>query len=239
MADYTKRGPFVPDLPPAFSPAVANAMEDGIKDAAEHHRRGTLAARPPASALNKNHVYWAYDTGERFLSDGATWNPLPVGTAGLQDGAVSLAKLGTGVTALLPSAAEKAAMAGEGDSHAVPSSSNPFLTKDDRDVRMFDLLSGTTLDMTLPSGLWICEAVYGFVRAHATIGSAILVTQIATFDGATKFASIMASTNRWSASSLAWSIINDGTPSMQFRMTVGGFFGQIRVFATRLTGGRV
>lgn len=81
---------------PRISAANLNRMEAGILDASTHHKRGTFAAMPAASAANKNWIYWAYDTGERYMSDGVTWNPLPVGNGALQTGAVSNTKLGAG-----------------------------------------------------------------------------------------------------------------------------------------------
>lgn len=96
--NYTKQGPFVEDAAPPVGPAQLNAFDDGLADAHADQEYGTRAARPAASTAKKNHIYWAYDTGERFLCDGTTWQPLTVGTAGLQDGAVTPAKLATATT---------------------------------------------------------------------------------------------------------------------------------------------
>lgn len=71
--DYTKQGPFANDGPPGLSGARLNAIEDGIKDAAEHHKVGTRAALPAAATANKNWLYFCSDTFEIFRSDGAAW----------------------------------------------------------------------------------------------------------------------------------------------------------------------
>lgn len=97
---YVKRN-FTQGAPPAMNEANLDAMDDAIADAHADQEYGTLAARPAASQAKANHIYWAYDTGERFLCDGTQWLPLTVGNGSLQDGAVSLAKLGAAVQARL------------------------------------------------------------------------------------------------------------------------------------------
>lgn len=92
---YVKRN-FTQNAPPAINETSLDAMDDAIADAHADQEYGTFAARPVASQAKKNHVYWAYDTGERFLCDGTQWLPLTVGNGSLQTGAVSNTKLGQG-----------------------------------------------------------------------------------------------------------------------------------------------
>lgn len=73
MSDYTKQGPFNEDAAPPVGPVQLNAFEDGIKDAAEHHKIGTRAALPAAAPANKNWLYFCSDTFELFRSDGTAW----------------------------------------------------------------------------------------------------------------------------------------------------------------------
>lgn len=69
-------------------PTRLNALEAGVGDAATHHKSGTYAARPPATAANKNWTYFATDAGVLYCNfDGATWTRVgadaPIG--GVQD----------------------------------------------------------------------------------------------------------------------------------------------------------
>lgn len=52
---------------------LMNNLEAGVKDAAEHHKEGILADRPPAGADNKNWLYFATDTRQVFFSRGSHW----------------------------------------------------------------------------------------------------------------------------------------------------------------------
>lgn len=87
MADYTQQT-WVDETGSGtgttFTKARMDTIEAGVKDAAEHHKKGTLAARPAAAAGNKNWFYTATDFGIVFLSDGTQWiatSAVPVVTA--------------------------------------------------------------------------------------------------------------------------------------------------------------
>jgi hypothetical protein len=169
--DYTYVG-WQEAAPPYVSGGNLLKMDQGIMDAHNDQEYGTFATMPPASAAKKNHIYWAWDTGERFKCDGTQWLPLTVGNAGLQDGAVSLAKLGAGVTAQLPSTSEKASFPGIGgmqnflpvgyNNSGQPGSANKVLLQGA--VRSFWVDhpgGGASIDV-FETGLWLVNSVYGF-----------------------------------------------------------------------------
>lgn len=74
MADYSP-DTFVNDSGPPFAGATElNKLGVGVQDAAQHHKSGLYANRPPASAANKNWLYYATDVGRLYGNfDGATW----------------------------------------------------------------------------------------------------------------------------------------------------------------------
>lgn len=89
MADYTKETWVNDDgsgtMGTLFTAARMNNIENGVKDAAEHNQRGTLAGRPAAGSGNKNWLYMAYDDrgGTLYYSDGSSW--YEVSKPGLSD----------------------------------------------------------------------------------------------------------------------------------------------------------
>lgn len=74
MADYTQTT-WVEKVT-KVGPTRMNAIEAGLKDAAEHNKTGLSSARPAASSANKNWIWRESDTGRSFYSDGTSWLPL-------------------------------------------------------------------------------------------------------------------------------------------------------------------
>jgi hypothetical protein len=79
---------------------LATDLADVAKD-----NQGTLAARPVSTVLNPGipgQYYKATDTGQLFRDNGTGWDEialLPIGTADLEDGAVTSAKIADGTIA--------------------------------------------------------------------------------------------------------------------------------------------
>lgn len=226
MADYTKQGPFIEDAAPPVGPAQLNAFDDAIKDAAEHNRYGTLAARPAAAATNKGHIYWAYDTGQQFRSNGVSWDEL----ASLQ----------------LPTAGEKAALATRlgGPSWNVPGlgyqpppgSGNRYLAEVDRAIKFYDIPSagGGTVDFWPGDGYWMVKSVYGFHYDANLTSTALIGCVRGTFDGATRRISIR---DQWTAAynvSVTFSVVNPDTTSAVIRATAS--HGNTRIFLWEYRG---
>lgn len=228
---------------PRISAANLNKMDAAVLDAATHHKRGTFAAMPAASAANKNWIYWAYDTGERFISNGATWDPLPVGNGALQDGAVTLAKLGASVATVLPATGEKAALAGKagrldapsGGINAAPGDLNRYLLQSNFTARFVDIpAAGGGTTTFYETGLWLVSSHYGFSHDNPVTRAAIVMMSHYTDGSNQKRAFVLTQGGFANIVTTSYAVINDGLATAALQVTSS--HGNTRTFFQRLSG---
>lgn len=250
--DYTIRGPWHDDAAPDILAADLDAMEAGIQDASTHHKRGTLAAMPAAGPANKNWIYWAYDTGERFMSNGVAWQALPVGTNALIDSSVTTAKVAdTAITSGKLAAAVSARLAANSDqvgalaglagfngqpaaTRSTPSDSLRYMLASNIAGRFTDLSAAGNF-LWFEQGLWLVQSVFGFSASDNTPRASLVYASLSTGGEGIKFVTVMATAGNTTNVTVSHVAENNGSGVGGLRVTAS--LGNTRTFFTRLQPG--
>lgn len=86
------------DLESAYPPLIGGAMN--TLDNSVIVTEGTISARPLATAVEKDRIYKATDTGLWYISNGANWNVMSIGLRGATNIATSQSTSSTTFTTL-------------------------------------------------------------------------------------------------------------------------------------------